>query len=56
MKDPDKDHPAYVAGWSCGMLGPNMENCNFSLFNSPESLRLWNLGKTDAMEWKERTE
>lgn len=54
MTEPDKDHPAYIAGWDVGMNGPTMSNCNFSLFNDPESLKLWSLGKTDAMAWKEK--
>lgn len=52
----DKTHPAYIAGWDVGMNGPTMENCNFALFNNPVSTRLWELGKVDAMEWKEKTD
>lgn len=52
----DKEHHAYVAGWNCGMLGANMENCNFAIFNSPENMKLWEQGKKDAEAWKERTE
>jgi hypothetical protein len=38
----------YEAGYDAGKNGPNMENCNFSWFATPEMTREWERGNNEA--------
>lgn len=43
-----RDNPHYAAGYDAGLNGPNMTNCNFALFGSPENKTLWEQGNADG--------
>lgn len=45
---------AFDAGWDSMMSGPDMVNCYFGWFTSPESAREWQRGR-DAAKSKSRT-
>jgi hypothetical protein len=38
----------YELGFDCGKYGANIENSNFKVFNTPESTKEWERGKTDG--------
>jgi hypothetical protein len=40
--------PEYQAGFDCGRNGPNMSNCDFRHFATPEMTEHWKRGKRDA--------
>ena len=44
----DVERGAYEAGWDCEMKGPNCDNCDGILFETPETSRAWDLGNRDA--------
>jgi hypothetical protein len=47
----DATTPEYLAGFDCGKNGPNISNCHFHNFATPEMTKRWEHGKSDA-EWK----
>lgn len=40
--------PQYLAGFSAGWDGPNMDNCHFKHFATPAMRDDWERGKRDA--------
>ena len=39
---------AFKYGFQCGRVGPTTENCNFSIFSTPENTKEWERGKAAA--------
>jgi len=39
---------AYNLGYDCGINGPNLTNCNFKIFSTPENTKAWERGKKDG--------
>ena len=44
----EQEHIAYEAGRDCGLNGPNMSNCHFSLFATPAMTKAWERGKREG--------
>lgn len=44
----DELRHAYEMGLDCGTNGPNIVNCNFRIFATPEQTKEWERGKKDA--------
>lgn len=45
MRTPEELTEAEAMGYDAGRNMPNMKNCHFSLFASPELTRAWERGK-----------
>lgn len=52
----EEERTAYNAGFDSGLNGPNLANCSFTLFSTPEKTKAWQLGLRDGILERELAE